>query len=125
MDSVSIPSPDYQPGLHCLAEAETSGDILTDFTRLRNLWNELIAELGLTKVGEVYHSFDGGGGYTAFVCLTESHLSIHTWPEYNRLNLDIFLSNFKRDNNAKTEEILRRTLDLFQPSSVKTQRLER
>lgn len=125
MNSELNPYPDYRPGLHCLAEVETSSvSHLTDFESLRNLWNDLIAELGLTKVGETYHSFPGGG-YTAYVCLTESHLSIHTWPEYNRLNLDIFLSNFKRDNNSKTELILQRTLDLFQPRLVKTHQLER
>lgn len=125
MSSASEPGAEYCPGLHCLAEAETSGDVyLVDFAPLQSLWNTVINELGLTKVGETYHSFDGGG-YTAFVCLTESHLSIHTWPEYKRLNLDIFLSNFKRNNNAKTELILQRTLDLFQPTSIKTHRLER
>lgn len=57
----------------------------------------MIHQHGLTKVGEVYHQF-GDDGYTAVVCLTESQISIHTWPEFNRVTFDVFLSNFMNYN---------------------------
>ena len=60
-----------------------------------------IEENNLQDVGSVYHNFDSGG-FTAVVCLTESHLSIHTWPEHNYLTFDIFLSNYLKDNRALT-----------------------
>lgn len=43
----------------------------------RELMDELIPQLDLTKVGEAYHDF-AGGGFTGVVCLAESHVSIHT-----------------------------------------------
>lgn len=61
-----------------------------------------IGNFGLSKVGEVYHDFENGG-YTGVVCLTESHLSIHTWPERNYLTFDVFLSNYLKDNRPITE----------------------
>ncbi|MCF3112152.1 S-adenosylmethionine decarboxylase [Niabella sp. CC-SYL272] len=35
-------------------------------------------------------------GFTAVICLSESYVSIHTWPEHNLVNLDIYLSNRER-----------------------------
>ena len=36
-----------------------------------------------------YHEFSGGG-YTAVALLSESHASIHTWPELGRVRYDVF-----------------------------------
>lgn len=65
----------------------------------------------LTKLGEVYHDFSTGG-YTAVICLSESHLSVHTWPESNYLTFDIFLSNHLR-NNRKTTIALFEKVKIF------------
>ena len=53
---------------------------------------------------EVFHNFSPGG-FTGVVCLSESHLSVHTWPEYGKVNLDIYLSNFERENDGTVKEI--------------------
>jgi len=83
----------YRPGLHILAEF-TSEEVplLESSEACRLLFDQLIRQHDLRKVGEVYHDFPGGG-FTAVVCLTESHLSIHTWPEYRLATFDVFLSN--------------------------------
>jgi len=65
---------------------------------IKHLFDSLIVEHKLSKVGEVYHQFQNSG-FTAMVCLTESHISIHTWPEFNRVTFDVFLSNFMNYNN--------------------------
>eukprot|EP01035_Chromulina_nebulosa_P023121 gene23121-29959_t len=70
--------------------------------RGEEVFDALIVSLALTKTGEVYHTFDNGG-FTASVCLTESHVSIHTWPEYNLATFDVFLSNFRNDNSDKID----------------------
>ncbi len=49
----------------------------------------LMEEFNLTSVGEVYHDFPNGG-FTGVVCLTESHLSIHTWPEQKYLDASMY-----------------------------------
>jgi len=38
-----------------------------------------------------FHSFDAGKGVTGVVLLAESHISIHTWPEFGFAAADIFM----------------------------------
>ena len=52
--------------------------------------------------------------FTAVICLTESHLSIHTWPEYNLATFDIFLSNYQKDNTQKVKDIYNAVLNFFE-----------
>lgn len=83
-----------------------------DVGACRTLFDGLIEGLGLAKVGETYHAFPEGG-FTAVVCLTESHVSIHTWPEFGLATFDVFLSNFRHDNAAKVETFYAETLRQF------------
>jgi S-adenosylmethionine decarboxylase len=95
----------YNPGLHALGEIFTNdGELLQTSSEFRLMIDVCIAELGLHKVGEVYYDFPGGG-FTAVICLTESHLSIHTWPEFGRATLDVFLSNYQRVNDEKARAV--------------------
>ena len=41
-----------------------------------------IQESHLTKITSHFHQFKPYG-FTGFVLLSESHLAVHTWPEYN------------------------------------------
>ncbi|WP_394838373.1 adenosylmethionine decarboxylase [Pendulispora rubella] len=36
------------------------------------------------------HKFPGEGGITALVLLTESHLAVHTFPEYGALTVNLY-----------------------------------
>lgn len=115
----------YQPGLHILAEFTTSkSHYLTAATPCRNLFDELIARLGLCKVGEAYHEFEGGG-FTGVVCLTESHLSIHTWPEFELVTFDIFLSNYQKDNSQKVRDFYAGVLSFFEGTEKQKNELSR
>lgn len=115
----------YQPGLHIIAElsVEDTG-LLQTCSAVRNHISGLIGTYDLQKLGEVYHDFSPQG-YTAVVCLSESHLSLHAWPEYSRLHLDIYLSNFMRNNNATTHAIFDSLVHFFQATIVNCQILER
>lgn len=44
---------------------------------------------GATIVGDVFHRFSPHG-VSGAVVIAESHLSIHTWPEYRYAALDLF-----------------------------------
>jgi S-adenosylmethionine decarboxylase len=68
------------------------------------LVDDLIVRHDLQKLGEVYHNFSPEG-FTGVVCLSESHLSIHTWPEHGKINLDIYLSNHLRQNDGTVAAI--------------------
>lgn len=102
----------YQPGLHILATFAAPTDRLTDVAACQRTFDALIDRLGLSKVGETYHAFPEGG-FTAVVCLTESHVSVHTWPEFGVATFDVFLSNFRHDNSAKVEAFYAETLRAF------------
>jgi S-adenosylmethionine decarboxylase len=95
----------YNPGTHLIATLSTvHSDRLRQYKAFQQLVNDLIVANDLQKLGEVYHNFSPAG-YTAVVCLSESHLSIHTWPEYGKVNVDIYLSNFQRNNDGTVQRL--------------------
>ncbi|AFD07441.1 S-adenosylmethionine decarboxylase family protein [Solitalea canadensis] len=115
----------YKPGLHIIAEfSSAKNNLLSDHTFCKPFFDELINRFELSKVGEVYHNFENGG-FTAVICLTESHLSIHTWPEFNLATFDVFLSNFKQVNNHKVKAIYAETLDFFGGSEMNKHEIAR
>ena len=107
----------YHPGLHILSTFEAPLSALTDVESCRAGFNRLIQELELAKVGEVYYSFPNGG-FTAVICLTESHVSIHTWPENGLATFDVFLSNFQHDNTPKVRRFYEESLRIFEATAV-------
>ncbi len=108
------PAAPYAPGLHILATFRAPAGRLRDAAGSQQFFGELVARLGLTSVGEVYHVFAESAGFTAVLALTESHLSIHTWPEYGLATFDVFLSNFRRDNHATVRRVYQETLAFFE-----------
>ena len=73
--------------------AEASGcDVaaLRDEVGLRSIIDKLIADLGLKSVGSVWHKFDGEGGVTGLVALTESHIACHTYPEHGIATFNLY-----------------------------------
>lgn len=102
----------YLPGTHIIASLNASTDLLHIHEGFRDKVNSLIEKYQLNKLGEVYHDFMPGG-FTAVVCLSESHISIHTWPEHNLVNLDIYLSNFQRNNDGTVKDIYRSLIEYF------------
>ena len=106
------------PGLHIIANFKVlSAEKLTDFTLFKDFIETRIQYYALTQVGEVYHNFNGGG-FTGVVCLTESHLSIHTWPENHYITFDIFLSNYLKDNRKTTKSIYNDVVEFFQADVI-------
>jgi len=115
----------YKPGLHIISEFNVADpEVLKDSGLVRAYLDEAIAGNALTKVGEVYHQFPGSG-YTAVVCLTESHISIHTWPEYNKVTFDVFLSNYLKYNNDIATKIHDGLVALLKGNNVNLTTLNR
>lgn len=108
----------YQPGLHIIATLATQNNkLIQQFGAFQSKIHDLIAFHQLTNLGEVFHQFEPNG-YTAVVCLSESHISIHTWPEYEKVNLDIYLSNYKQVNNGIVETLFNELVSFFDASIV-------
>ena len=116
---------EYKPGLHLLLNIKTKAN---EELKLSKYWKAFIAaqvaKFELCMVGEVFHEFDGGG-FTAIHGLTESHVSIHTWPEYGYCTCDIFLSNYKRDNSDIVKEIGKAILDFYNTGDFDWKEIER
>ncbi len=108
------PPAGYSPGLHVLATFGAPAGRLRDAAGSRQFFAALVARLGLCCVGEAYHEFAENGGFTAVLALTESHLSIHTWPEHGLATFDVFLSNFRQDNHGTVRRVYAETLAFFE-----------
>lgn len=111
-----IPDTVHGSGLHIIANLRSEqAQLLSDSKALQGFVDDLIATHDLKKLGQVYHDFPTGG-YTAVVCLSESHLSIHTWPELGYITFDVFLSNYQRNNQGTTRTIYDAVSSFFQAS---------
>lgn len=77
-------------GTHVLVELYgCPGDKLKELAAVRDIMRRIIAEAGFHAVGEKFVQFEPQG-VTGVILLSESHFSIHTWPEKNMLAADIF-----------------------------------
>lgn len=66
-------------------------DALRDVNTLRNIFARIISDLQLKTIGnELWHKFEGEGGVTGLVMLTESHLACHTYPEHGTATFNLY-----------------------------------
>jgi len=97
-------------GLEWLIDAEgCKSDPLCNIDTLRALCDEIIARLELRVVGSpVWHQFpdpaedQGPGGATGMYLLSESHLTIHTFPEFQAATLNLYCCRPTRHWNWET-----------------------
>ena len=77
-------------GRHLLIELhECDRSALDDLELVRDTLIEAAYRLGSTVLDVSTHKFDPVG-VTAIVMISESHLSVHTWPEHGYAAIDIF-----------------------------------
>jgi spermidine synthase len=102
-------------GLHLIGDlydCRCESSLLKHPTVPLQLIRELCASVGLTVVGERAHEFTGGG-YTLAVLLAESHVTLHTWPEYDMVALDVYVCNHTQDNSGKARALSRGMTAVF------------
>lgn len=115
----------YKPGLHILSRITTQEqDLLTNPEQIKDFYLNKIREYNLIHLGDVFHSFDTGG-FTGVICLSESHLAIHTWPEFGLVTFDVFLSNFLKDNNHTTRQLFQDTIAYFKSDDYTYEEVKR
>lgn len=77
-------------GKHIIAEVYfTSPEILNNEKKLVEIMETASRKGGMTVISSSSHKFNPHG-VTAMVMLSESHVSIHTWPEFNYAAIDIY-----------------------------------
>jgi S-adenosylmethionine decarboxylase len=64
-------------------------EILKDLSRVKNALVSAAKEAQATIIDVSFHEFNPFG-VSGMVIIAESHLSIHTWPEYAYAAIDIF-----------------------------------
>lgn len=64
---------------------------LDDLQGIRLALNEAALACGATVLDMRFHSFTPNGGVTGVALLSQSHISIHSWPEAHYAALDIFV----------------------------------
>ena len=75
---------------HLLLELKICNEeVLDDLDFLKDCLNEAAIQSGATVVGESFYHF-APHGVSGVVNIAESHISIHTWPEYKYAAVDVF-----------------------------------
>jgi len=84
-------------GKHILAEYfECECTYLDSEAAIRNLMLEAASRSGATIVGNIFHHFSPQG-VSGVVVIAESHLAIHTWPEFRYASVDLFTCGTRVD----------------------------
>ena len=84
-------------GKHILAEySECECTFLDSEPDIRSLMLEAATRSGATVVGDIFHHFSPQG-VTGVVVVAESHLAIHTWPEFGYASVDLFTCGTRVD----------------------------
>lgn len=87
----------FHKGTHLVSTIEASENLKNHSGYLVVVAN-ILTQVNLTLISESHHIFDNQS-FTSSILLAESHINIHTWPEYNQAYLDIFVCSLNRDNS--------------------------
>lgn len=77
-------------GTHCIVDLyECPGALLNDEVFIKQALRDAVQQGMATLLHEVSHSFHPQG-VTALGLIAESHVAIHTWPEFGYAAVDVF-----------------------------------
>ncbi|MFC9896337.1 adenosylmethionine decarboxylase [Nocardia sp. NPDC127579] len=109
-------------GWHVLAEfGGVDATLCDDLERLESALRESLIAAGVTICDVVHKKFDPQG-VTVLALLSESHASIHTYPESGDIFVDVFTCGSIGAGATKAVELLR---DKLEPTAVRMQVIQR
>ena len=77
-------------GRHLLIELkDCNAEVLNDLDFLKRCLHDAADQIGATVVNECFYEFSPHG-ISGVLVISESHLCVHTWPEYGYAAIDIF-----------------------------------
>ncbi len=76
-------------GRHVIIELWGCGEVINDAGRVESAMRDAVHAANATLLDIFVHEFSPQG-VTGVAVLAESHLSIHTWPEYGYVAADVF-----------------------------------
>jgi S-adenosylmethionine decarboxylase len=68
---------------------DCNAELLNDVEYLRTLLADVARSIGATVIKDSFYQFTPQG-VSGVVIIAESHISIHTWPEYSYAAVDVF-----------------------------------
>ena len=93
-------------GIHLLLELqECDPRLLDDLHHVEQAITGAAEKAGVTIVVKSFHKFSPQG-VTGIVAIAESHISIHTWPEYRYAAADIFTCGVALDPRSAAHHII-------------------
>ena len=108
-------------GTHLLLDLEDCSPVLLDdVDHVRQALTCAASEAGATIVGETFHRFQPVG-VTGILAIAESHMGVHTWPEYGFAAVDIFTCG-EGFNPHKAAELLIDRFECANPTLKEVQR---
>ena len=108
-------------GRHLLLELkDCDKEMINDLSFLKSTMLTAAGEAGAMVLGESFHQFNPNG-VSGAVIIAESHLFIHTWPEYGYAAVDIFTCG-DSVQPGKAAEMLIRKLGAKNHSMLEIQR---
>lgn len=91
-----------------------SPELISQSKTVKRFINRAVKRSNLTKIRSHYHQFRPSG-VTGVVLLAESHITMHSWPEYNYLALDLFSCGDRKKARVALEQLVKD----FKPAHVK------
>ncbi len=108
-------------GLHIVAELYgCNPELISKLENVKNILDKIVKESELTVIDSKHHQFKPYG-VTCLYLLAESHLFVHTWPEYKYVAVDIFTCGDEKKAKYAYELIIKE----FKPNKVKKIEIKR
>lgn len=109
----------FYAGIHLIADF-WGGKVIEDEKEIEKILQKAGLLANNTPLKFIYHQFQPRG-MTAVLLLKESHISLHSWPEWHYLAVDIFTCGKK----TKPLLALKYLQKKFQPKRVEIKELKR
>ena len=95
-------------GRHLLVELnDCDREVLNDLDILRDAMLDAAIKSGAVILGDSFHRFSPQG-VSGVVVIAESHLSVHTWPEYGYAAVDVFTCGCTVDPQKAADVLIER-----------------
>jgi S-adenosylmethionine decarboxylase len=104
---------DSTPGKQLILDIKNikNTELLNNLNELTNLLDIICSEYNYTILNKLIHKFEPVG-FSIIYMLSESHLTIHTFPEQNYIAFDLYTCRNYKDNSIY-ENIIKYLTNIF------------